>query len=63
MEGLFDQFIGERWPAIFEPGVFVPPVEVGETPEEVFVNVQVPGLNKHEAYNVSRRPCLGDMDN
>ena len=51
MEGLFDEFIGERWPAIFESGVrgvFVPPVEVGETPEEVFVNVQVPGLNKQD---------------
>jgi HSP20 family protein len=48
MEGLFDEFIGERWPAIFEPGAFVPAVEVGETPEEVFVNVQVPGLNKED---------------
>ena len=48
MEGLFDEFIGERWPAIFEPGPFVPAVEIGETPEEIFVNVQVPGLNKED---------------
>jgi HSP20 family protein len=48
MEGFFDEFIGERWPAIFEPGVFVPSVEVGETPEEVFVNVLVPGLDKED---------------
>ena len=48
MEGLFDEFIGERWPTIFEPGIVVPPVEVGETSEEVFVSVQVPGLNKED---------------
>jgi len=48
MEGLFDEFIGEKWPAIFEPGAFVPPVEVGETLEEVFVNIQVPGLAKED---------------
>jgi len=46
MDRLFDDFIGERWPSIFEPGDFSPPVEVGETPEEIFVNVQVPGLTK-----------------
>ncbi|HLE21452.1 MAG TPA: Hsp20/alpha crystallin family protein [Vicinamibacteria bacterium] len=48
MDRLLDEFIGERWPSVFEPAVFVPPVEVGETPEEVFVNVQVPGLNKED---------------
>jgi HSP20 family protein len=48
MDRLFDEFMGERWPSLFEPGVITPPVEVGETPEEVFVNVQVPGLTKED---------------
>lgn len=48
MDRLFDEFMGEKWPSIFEPGVFTPPVEVGETPEEVFVNVQVPGIAKED---------------
>ena len=48
MDRLLDELVGERWPSVFEPSVLVPPVEVGETPEEVFVNVQVPGLNKED---------------
>lgn len=46
MERLFDEFTGERWPALFESWAPSPPVEVGETAEEVFVNVQVPGMTK-----------------
>lgn len=48
MDRLFDEFMGEKWPSIFEPGVLTPAVEVGETSEEVFVNVQVPGLAKED---------------
>jgi len=45
---LFEDLWGERFPSFFTAEEVAPPVEIGETAEEVFVNVQVPGLKKEE---------------
>lgn len=46
LDRFFEDFWGGRWPSVFEREVLSPPVEVGETAEEVFVNVQLPGMSK-----------------
>jgi HSP20 family protein len=47
LDRFFEEFWGGRFPSFFE-AEFAPPVEVGETNEEVFVNIQVPGMKKEE---------------
>lgn len=47
LDRLFEDIWGARFPSFFQ-GEVTPPVEIGETAEEVFINVQVPGLKKED---------------